>query len=287
MRQIRITPSITNRDSQSLDKYLNDISKIGLVTAEEEVILTRKIREGDQAALHKLTTANLRFVVSVSKKFQNQGLTLNDLISEGNMGLIKAARRFDETKGFKFISYAVWWIRQGILSAIAEQSRMVRLPMNQVGALSQLHRAFGKLEQEYEREPSVDELAEVMDRTTENIAEMIGRSRRQVSLDAPFGAEEVNSLLDVLPSGERTTDDVLIRESVSVTLTDALKSLPERERFIIILFFGIGQSRPHTLEDISARCMLTTERIRQLKDKALQHLRRHPGKNELFKLLEA
>lgn len=287
MRQLKITPSITNRDSHSLDQYLNDISKIGMVTPDEEVTLTRLIREGDLSALHKLTQANLRFVVSVAKKFQNQGLSLVDLISEGNLGLIKAAHRFDETKGFKFISYAVWWIRQGILAAIAEQSRMVRLPLNQIGSLSQLHKASAKLEQQFEREPSIEELAEALEKTAESVADVMSKSGRQVSLDAPFATGEENSLLDVLASGERTTDDLLMRESLSVTVRDALMKLSEREQSILVLFYGIGQPHPSTLEDIGTRLGLTRERVRQLKDKSLAHLRHYARKHELIKFLEA
>jgi RNA polymerase primary sigma factor len=285
MRQLKITPSITNRDSQSLDQYLNDIGKIGMVTADEEVRLTQLIRNGDQEALHKLTRANLRFVVSVSKKFQNQGLSLGDLISEGNLGLIKAAQRFDETKGFKFISYAVWWIRQGILQAIAEQSRMVRLPLNQIGTLSQLHKTFSKLEQEYEREPSVEELAEAMEKTIDSIADIISKSGRAVSLDAPLGDEGESSLMDLIASGGRTTDDALLQESLSVTVRSALIGLPERERAILMLFYGIGHSQSYTLEEIGSRYGLTRERVRQLKDKALAQLRHHGRKQELFKFL--
>lgn len=285
MRQLKITPSITNRDSRSLDQYLSDISKINMVTSDEEVKLTRLIREGDQAALHKLTRANLRFVVSVSKKFQNQGLPLNDLISEGNLGLIKAARRFDETKGFKFISYAVWWIRQGIMQAIAEQSRMVRLPLNQIGSLSKVYRTFSKLEQEYEREPSVEELAEAMERTVDSVADVMSKSGRAISLDAPFGDESENSLLDVMASSELTTDHVLLQESLSVTLRDALTTLPERERAILMLYYGVGYPQPYSLEEIGSRYRLTRERVRQLKDKAIVHLRRHNRNKELFKFL--
>jgi RNA polymerase primary sigma factor len=286
MRQLKVTPSITNRDSQSLDQYLSDISKIGMVTADEEVTLTRLIRQGDQAALHKLTRANLRFVVSVSKKFQNQGLSLNDLISEGNLGLIKAAQRFDETKGFKFISYAVWWIRQGIMQAIAEQSRMVRLPFNQIGSLSKLYRTFANLEQEYQREPSVEELAEAMERTADSIADIMSKSGRAVSLDAPIGEESENSLLELIASGGQTTDHVLLQESISVTVRSALISLSERERSILMLFYGIGYPQAYTLEEIGGRYKLTRERVRQIKDKALLHLRHNSRKQELIKLLE-
>lgn len=285
MRQLKITPSITNRDSKSLDQYLSDISKINMVTADEEVRLTQLIRQGDQAALHKLTRANLRFVVSVSKKFQNQGLPLSDLISEGNVGLIKAAHRFDETKGFKFISYAVWWIRQGILQAIAEQSRMVRLPLNQIGSLSKVYRTFSKLEQEYEREPSVEELAEAMEKTVDSVADVMSKSGRAISLDAPFGEESDNSLLDVMSSSERTTDHKLLEESLSVTLRTALTSLPERERVILMLYYGVGHPQAYSLEEIGSRYRLTRERVRQLKDKAIVHLRRHNRNTELFKFL--
>lgn len=287
MRQLKITPSITNRDSHSLDQYLNDISKIGMVTADEEVILTQKIRQGDQAALRQLTCANLRFVVSVSKKFQNQGLSLNDLISEGNLGLIKAAHRFDETKGFKFISYAVWWIRQGILQAIAEQSRVVRLPLNQIGSVSMLHKTFAKLEQTYEREPSIEELAEAMEKTADNVADVMSKSGRAVSLDAPFGEESENSLLETIASGEKNTDHLLMQESLSVTIKDALAGLSERERSILMLFYGISYSQAHTLEEIGIRYGLTRERVRQLKDKAILRLRHHNRKQEWFKFLES
>ncbi|QKJ30513.1 RNA polymerase sigma factor RpoD/SigA [Mucilaginibacter mali] len=285
MRQLKITPSITNRDSQSLDQYLNDISKIDMITADEEVTLTQLIRDGDQAALHRLTRANLRFVVSVSKKFQNQGLSLNDLISEGNLGLIKAAQRFDETKGFKFISYAVWWIRQGILQAIAEQSRLVRLPLNQISALNRLYRTASRLEQEFEREPSVEELAAAVDRTTESVADIMSKSRRSLSLDASISDETENSLMDILSCDGKATDDQLMKESLSATIDDALIQLPDRERTILMLFFGIGYPQPYTLEEIGTRYQLTRERVRQLKDKALQHLRHYARKHEMFKYL--
>jgi len=287
MRQLKITPSITNRDSHSLEQYLNDISKIGMITADEEVKLTRLIRNGDQAALHKLTRANLRFVVSVSKKFQNQGLSLNDLINEGNLGLIKAANRFDETKGFKFISYAVWWIRQGILQAIAEQSRLVRLPLNQIGALSRLHRKASQLEQEFEREPSVEELATALEQSAESVADIISKSGRSLSLDASISDESENSLLDVLASDGQPTDELLMKESLSKTISDVLMHLPERERAITMLFFGIGYSQPYSLEEIGSRYQLTGERVRQLKDKALHQLRQYARKHEMLKYLES
>ncbi|QEM02997.1 RNA polymerase sigma factor RpoD/SigA [Mucilaginibacter rubeus] len=287
MRQLKITPSITNRDSHSLDQYLNDISKIGMVTPDEEVTLTRLIRGGDEAALHKLTRANLRFVVSVSKKFQNQGLPLNDLISEGNLGLIKAAYRFDETKGFKFISYAVWWIRQGILQAIAEKSRIIRLPLNQIGSISGINKTYSRLEQEFEREPSVEELAEAMEKTVDRIADVMSISRRTASLDAPFGNESENSLLDTIASGVSTTDDALLKESVSVTIKNVLSTLPERERSVLTLFFGIGYSQPYTLEEIGDHFSLTRERVRQIKDKALHNLRQQTHRYELLKSMNS
>lgn len=286
MRQLKITPSITNRDSHSLDQYLNDISKIDMITPDEEVILTRQIRQGDQAALHKLTRANLRFVVSVSKKFQNQGLSLNDLISEGNLGLIKAASRFDESRGFKFISYAVWWIRQAILVAIAEQSRMVRLPLNQISAFSKLAKASSMLEQVHEREPSVEELAEALEQTADSVADLISISRRQLLLDTPAGVEGENTLLDMLTSSERATDDALITESLSITVQNALSNLPERERTILVLFFGIGQSGSCSLEEIGSRYNLTRERVRQIKDKALAYLRHYSRKQEMIRHME-
>ena len=250
MRQLKITQSITNRESQSLDKYLHEIGKVDLITAEEEVILARKIREGDQAALERLTKTNLRFVVSVAKQYQNQGLTLGDLINEGNLGLIKAAKRFDETKGFKFISYAVWWIRQSILQAIAEQSRIVRLPLNQVGSLSKISKAFSKLEQEYEREPSPEELADILETTVDKISDTLSNSGRHVSMDAPFVQGEENTLLDVLENHEPNTDSNLINESLSEEIKRSLSTLTEREREIIVLFFGLSTNHPLSLEEI-------------------------------------
>jgi RNA polymerase primary sigma factor len=275
MRQLKISQSITNRDSQSLDKYLNDISKIPMITPDEEVTLTRLIRAGDQAALDKLARSNLRFVVSVSKKFQNQGLTLNDLISEGNLGLIKAAKRFDETKGFKFISYAVWWIRQAIMQAIAEQSRMVRLPLNQVGSLTRLHKTFARLEQEYQRDPSLEELADAMEKSADSVADVMSKSGRHLSVDAPFIQGEENSLLDVLVTPGAETDDGLMKESLAHAIHHSLSVLSVREREIITLFYGIGLVDAQSLDEISTHYGLTRERVRQLKDKALMQLRRH------------
>ena len=282
MRQLKITQSITNRESQSLDKYLHEIGKVDLITAEEEVILAQKIREGDQAALERLTKTNLRFVVSVAKQYQNQGLTLGDLINEGNLGLIKAAKRFDETKGFKFISYAVWWIRQSILQAIAEQSRIVRLPLNQVGSLSKISKAFSKLEQEFEREPSPEELADILETTVDKISDTLSNSGRHVSMDAPFVAGEENTLLDVLGNNEPNTDFNLINESLSEEIKRSLSTLTEREREIVVLFFGLGGSSPLSLEEIGEKFNLTRERVRQIKDKALQRLR-HTSRSKILK----
>lgn len=283
MRQLKITQSITNRESQSLDKYLHEIGKVDLITAEEEVILAQKIREGDQAALERLTKTNLRFVVSVAKQYQNQGLTLGDLINEGNLGLIKAAKRFDETKGFKFISYAVWWIRQSILQAIAEQSRIVRLPLNQVGSLSKISKAFSKLEQEYEREPSPEELAETLETTVEKVSDTLSNSGRHVSMDAPFVQGEENTLLDVLENHDPDTDSTLIDESLSEEIKRSLATLTEREREIIVLFFGLGGvNHQLSLEEIGEKFNLTRERVRQIKDKALQRLR-HTSRSRILK----
>ncbi len=282
MRQLKITQSITNRESQSLDKYLHEIGKVDLITAEEEVILARKIREGDQAALERLTKTNLRFVVSVAKQYQNQGLTLGDLINEGNLGLIKAAKRFDETKGFKFISYVVWWIRQSILQAIAEQSRIVRLPLNQVGSLSKISKAFSKLEQEFEREPSPEELADILETTVDKISDTLSNSGRHVSMDAPFVQGEENTLLDVLENHEPNTDSNLINESLSEEIRRSLSTLTEREREIIVLFFGLSTNHPLSLEEIGEKFNLTRERVRQIKDKALQRLR-HTSRSKILK----
>lgn len=282
MRQLKITQSITNRESQSLDKYLHEIGKVDLITAEEEVILAQKIREGDQAALERLTKTNLRFVVSVAKQYQNQGLTLGDLINEGNLGLIKAAKRFDETKGFKFISYAVWWIRQSILQAIAEQSRIVRLPLNQVGSLSKISKAFSKLEQEYEREPSPEELADTLETTVDKISDTLSNSGRHVSMDAPFVQGEENTLLDVLENDNPDTDSMLIDESLSEEIKRSLSTLTEREREIIVLFFGLSTNHPLSLEEIGEKFNLTRERVRQIKDKALQRLR-HTSRSKILK----
>ncbi len=273
MRQLKISESITNRENASLNQYLSDIAKIPMVTPQEEVILTQKIREGDQAALERLTTANLRFVVSVAKQYQSSGLTLGDLINEGNVGLVKAAKRFDETKGFKFISYAVWWIRQSILSAINEQSRMVRLPANKVGDISKITKAASQLEQQYERQPTPEELAESLEITTEKVSDVLGHSGRHISYDSPFSSEEDNTLLDVLQSSEPGTDKGLITESLSIEVAESMRVLGEKEREVLTLFFGLGDGQAHSLEEIGDKYDLTRERVRQIKDKALARLR--------------
>ncbi len=282
MRQLKITKSITNRESASLDKYLQEIGKEELITVEEEVELAQRIKKGDQAALEKLTRANLRFVVSVAKQYQNQGLSLPDLINEGNLGLIKAAEKFDETRGFKFISYAVWWIRQSILQALAEQSRIVRLPLNQVGSLNKINKAFSKFEQEHERKPSPEELAEQLEIPAEKVSDTLRVSGRHVSVDAPFVEGEDNSLLDVLPNNDSpNADNSLIKESLCREIERALATLTERESDIIRLFFGIG-CQDMTLEEIGERFGLTRERVRQIKEKAIRRLR-HTSKSKLLK----
>ncbi|MCF8258483.1 MAG: RNA polymerase sigma factor RpoD/SigA [Flavobacteriales bacterium] len=283
MRQLKITKSITNRESASLDKYLQEIGKEDLITADMEVALARRIREGDQAALEKLTKANLRFVVSVAKQYQNQGLSLPDLINEGNLGLIKAAQRFDETRGFKFISYAVWWIRQSILQALAEQSRIVRLPLNQVGSLNKINKAFSKLEQEFEREPSAEELARVLEIPEEKVADTMRVSGRHVSMDAPFVQGEDNSLLDVLVNHDSPRADTsLMNESLQKEIERSLATLTDREREVVKLFFGIGMNHGLTLEEIGAKFDLTRERVRQVKEKAIRRLR-HTSRSKLLK----
>ena len=282
MRQLKITKSITNRESASLDKYLQEIGREELITAEEEVHLAKKIKEGDQKALEKLTRANLRFVVSVAKQYQNQGLSLPDLINEGNLGLIKAARRFDETRGFKFISYAVWWIRQSILQALAEQSRIVRLPLNQVGSLNKINKAYSKLEQEFEREPSAEELAEILDLPIDKVADTMKVSGRHVSMDAPFANGEESSLLDVLINHDSPkADSGLMNESLSKEIDRALSTLTERERDVVKLFFGIGMNHGLTLEEIGDKFDLTRERVRQIKEKAIRRLR-HSSRSKLL-----
>ena len=282
MRQLKITKSITNRESASLDKYLQEIGKEDLITVEEEVELAQRIRKGDQKALEKLTRANLRFVVSVAKQYQNQGLSLPDLINEGNLGLIKAAEKFDETRGFKFISYAVWWIRQSILQALAEQSRIVRLPLNQVGSLNKINKAFSRFEQENERRPSPEELADSLDLPAEKVADTLRVSGRHISVDAPFVEGEDNSLLDVLVNDDSPiADRTLINESLSTEVERALSTLTERERDIIKLFFGIN-TQEMTLEEIGEKFGLTRERVRQIKEKAIRRVR-HSSRSKLLK----
>ncbi len=282
MRQLKITKSITNRESASLDKYLQEIGKEGLITVEEEVELAQRIKKGDRTALEKLTRANLRFVVSVAKQYQNQGLSLPDLINEGNLGLIKAAEKFDETRGFKFISYAVWWIRQSILQALAEQSRIVRLPLNQVGSLNKINKAFSKFEQEYERKPTPEELAETLELPKEKVSDTLRIAGRHVSVDAPFADGEDNSLLDILVNNDSPkADKTLLTESLTREIERTLATLTDRERDIVKLFFGIG-CQEMTLEEIGERFGLTRERVRQIKEKAIRRLR-HTSRSKLLK----
>ena len=282
MRQLKITKSITNRESASLDKYLQEIGKEELISVEEEVELAQQIRKGSKEALEKLTKANLRFVVSVSKQYQNQGLSLPDLINEGNLGLIKAAKKFDETRGFKFISYAVWWIRQSILQALAEQSRIVRLPLNQVGSLNRINKILSKFEQEYERSPSTDEIADKLEVPKEKITDTLRVAGRHVSVDAPFVEGEDNTLLDVLPNtSSPRTDNSLMRESLSNEIERALATLTDRERDIVRYFFGIS-TKEMTLEEIGNKFDLTRERVRQIKEKAIRRLR-HTSRSKLLK----
>ncbi|HLZ88377.1 MAG TPA: RNA polymerase sigma factor RpoD/SigA [Puia sp.] len=275
MRQLKITKSITNRESQSLEKYLQEIGKVELISPEEEVKLAVRIKQGDQKALDKLTKANLRFVVSVAKQYQNQGLSLPDLINEGNLGLIKAAQRFDETRGFKFISYAVWWIRQSILQALAEQSRIVRLPLNKVGLTNRIQKAYSQLEQEFEREPSAEELAEILELDIEEVSSTLGIAARHVSMDTPLSEGEDNTLIDVLenPNAERAETNIEHRESLKQEIDRSLKTLTERQKEVICFFFGIGVDHPMSLEDIGEKFNLTRERVRQIKDKAITKLR--------------
>ncbi len=275
MRQLKITKSITNRESQSLEKYLQEIGKVELITPEEEVQLAIRIKQGDQRALDRLTKANLRFVVSVAKQYQNQGLSLPDLINEGNLGLIKAAQRFDETRGFKFISYGVWWIRQSILQALAEQSRIVRLPLNKVGLTNRINKAFQQLEQEFEREPSAEELAEILEIDTDEVAATLGVAARHVSMDSPLAEGEENTLVDVLenPNAESADENVDHKESLKLEIERSLNTLTDRQQDVIRFFFGIGVDHPMSLEDIGDRFNLTRERVRQIKDKAITKLR--------------
>jgi RNA polymerase primary sigma factor len=283
MRQLKITKSITNRESQSLEKYLQEIGKVELITPEEEVKLARAIKLGDQLALDKLTKANLRFVVSVAKQYQNQGLSLPDLINEGNLGLIKAAQRFDETRGFKFISYAVWWIRQSILQSLAEQSRIVRLPLNKVGLTNKIQKAFSQLEQEFEREPSPEELAEILELEIEEVSATLGIGGRHISMDTPLSEGEDNTLIDVMenPNADRAETNLEHKESLKQEIDRSMQSLTERQKEVICYFFGIGMDHPMTLEDIGERFSLTRERVRQIKDKAITKMRTNSRSQEL------
>jgi RNA polymerase primary sigma factor len=287
MRQLKISKSITNRELGSLDKYLADIARENMVTPEEEVILAQRIKAGDEIALERLVRANLRFVVSVAKQYQNQGLSLPDLINEGNVGLIKAAQRFDETKGFKFISYAVWWIRQSILQAVAEQSRMVRLPLNQVGALSKIKKTSTRLEQLYHRQPTVREIAEELDLPEHKVTAALRMNAKEVSMDAPISDDDDMSLIDTLiPDGSISTDENIIRKFDGTEIRRSMSILTDKEREIINLYFGIDVSHNYTLEEIAYRLDLTRERVRQIKDKALKKLKQHPNRNLLRMYLE-
>ncbi len=283
MRQLKITKQVTNRETASLDKYLQEIGKVELITAEEEVELARRIKNGDRDALEKLTKANLRFVVSVSKQYQNQGLSLPDLINEGNLGLIKAAQRFDETRGFKFISYAVWWIRQSILQALAEQSRIVRLPLNKIGSINKINKAYARLEQEHEREPDAVEIAELLDIPEGEVKESMRNSGRHVSMDAPLIQDEDNTLYDVLRSDETNTPEKdLMVESLRKEIDRAISTLTPREADVIRLYFGLNSKHPMTLEEIGEKFDLTRERVRQIKEKALRRLK-HTSRSKNLK----
>lgn len=275
MRQLKISKSITNRESQSLEKYLQEIGKVELISPEEEVKLATLIKQGCQKSLDRLTKANLRFVVSVAKQYQNQGLSLPDLINEGNLGLIKAAQRFDETRGFKFISYAVWWIRQSILQALAEQSRIVRLPLNKVGLTNRIQKAYSLLEQQYEREPSAEELAEMLEMDIDEVSSTLGINARHVSMDSPLSDGEENTLMDVLENdnAEKTDEQLVHNESLKTEIDRSLKTLTDRQKEVICFFFGIGVDHPMSLEDIGERFSLTRERVRQIKDKAITKLK--------------
>jgi len=283
MRQLKITKQVTNRESKSLDKYLQDISKLPMITAEEEVELAQRIREGDQVALDKLTTANLRFVVSVAKQYQNQGLTLPDLINEGNAGLVKAAKRFDETRGFKFISYAVWWIRQAILQALAEQSRIVRLPLNKIGSINKINKAFSFLEQSHQRAPSAEEIALELDMTVSEVKQSLKNSGRHLSMDAPLKEGETSSLYDVVKSGESPNPDRdLMKESLNVEINRALDTLSQKESDVIRLNFGLSDEPPMTLDEIGVTFDLTRERVRQIREKGIRRLRQD-SKSKILK----
>ena len=283
MRQLKITKQVTNRETASLDKYLQEIGKVDLITAEEEVELAQKVKQGNQLALEKLTKANLRFVVSVAKQYQNQGLTLPDLINEGNLGLIKAAQRFDETRGFKFISYAVWWIRQSILQALAEQSRIVRLPLNKIGSINKINKTYAFLEQSHERPPSAEEIANELDMTINDVKESMKNSGRHVSMDAPLVEGEDSNLYDVLRSGESPNPDKdLLHESLRTEIERALETLTPSEADVIKLYFGLGNHHPMTLEEIGETFDLTRERVRQIKEKAIRRLK-HTSRSKILK----
>ncbi len=283
MRQLKITKQVTNRETASLDKYLQEIGKVDLITADEEVELAQRIKAGDQEALEKLTKANLRFVVSVAKQYQNQGLTLPDLINEGNLGLIKAAKRFDETRGFKFISYAVWWIRQSILQALAEQSRIVRLPLNKIGSINKINKTYAFLEQAHERVPSPSEIAKELDMTINDVKESMKNSGRHVSMDAPLVEGEDSNLYDVLRSGESPNPDrQLLIESLQTEISRALETLTPREADVVHLYFGLGEQHPMTLEEIGETFDLTRERVRQIKEKAIRRLK-HTSRSKILK----
>ena len=283
MRQLKITKQVTNRETASLDKYLQEIGKVDLITAEEEVELAQRIKAGDQIALEKLTKANLRFVVSVAKQYQNQGLTLPDLINEGNLGLIKAAQRFDETRGFKFISYAVWWIRQSILQALAEQSRIVRLPLNKIGSINKINKTYAFLEQAHERAPSAEEIAKELDMTINDVKESLKNSGRHVSMDAPLVEGEDSNLYDLLNSGESPNPDrVLLHESLRTEIERALETLTPREADVVRLYFGLGDQHAMTLEEIGETFDLTRERVRQIKEKAIRRLK-HTSRSKILK----
>lgn len=283
MRQLKIAKQVTNRDTASVDKYLQEIAKVGMITAEEEVQLAQRIRQGDRFALDKLTKANLRFVVSVSKQYQNQGLSLPDLINEGNLGLIKAAHRFDETRGFKFISYAVWWIRQSILQALAEQARIVRLPLNKIGTINKINKAFSMLEQKYEREPFPHEIADVLSISEDEVKQSLSHSGRHVSMDAPLVQGEEVNMYEVLHNGDGDLlEKKLLSDSLKVEIERAIATLTPRESQIIRLYFGLGDTPPHTLEEIGEKLMLTRERVRQIKEKAIRKLK-HFSRSKILK----
>ena len=283
MRQLKITKQVTNRETASLDKYLQEIGRVDLITADEEVLLAQKIKQGDKLALEKLTNANLRFVVSVSKQYQNQGLTLPDLINEGNLGLIKAAQRFDETRGFKFISYAVWWIRQSILQALAEQSRIVRLPLNKIGSINKINKAHAKLEQKFEREPNPEEIADLLEITEREIKESMKNAGRHISMDAPLIQDEDNNLYDVLKIDEGITPETeLLYESLRKEIERAISTLTTREADVIRLYFGLNGSHPMTLEESGEKFNLTRERVRQIKEKAIRRLK-HTSRCKILK----